>query len=673
MKSVWMRLLSAVLSCVATLAFAAGPDKPAVPFVAKPFFPTVDLPDRESRGQRAIDLLGNRLPEVASYYRKSPDQLRDLLLRDHRVRIDRGGRMFVVDELEAPLAAPSAAEDSVVTGTLLPLDQTFLLHSRPGANRTIYLNFRGATLTGTRWNRNGTTIVAKPFDLDGVPNTFNTAELQRIQGIWQRVAEDFAPFDVDVTTEEPPADRLNRAGPSDLVFGTTALITESTGVFSCSCGGVAYVGIFDETDSSYKPALVFYDKLSRSEKYIAEAISHEVGHNIGLSHDGTSTVGYYTGHGSGATGWAPIMGVGYYQPLVQWSKGEYTGANNLEDDFAVAQANGLPLRADDHGDTLATATLLSPLLENGIPTVRIQGVIERSSDADVFAFSAGAGTVNVVLSPAARAANLDLLISLRNSAGTVLASANPATALNASLTATVPASGTYYVTVEGAGSGNPKQTGYSDYGSVGNYALAANFQAPGNVAPTAVISGSNFSGTAPLTVTLSGASSTDRDGSIAAYDWTFGDGLTGSGVTTSHTYNTPGTYTIELRVTDEGGLSGTTTRTVTVGAPPVAMSVNAITLTRTVRNGQATATASVRIVTASGAVVSNATVTGTWSGVVSGNASRTTASNGTAQFTSAATRATTGSFVFTVTGVTRSGYQYQPAQNVETRDSIAVR
>jgi serralysin len=48
------------------------------------------------------------------------------------------------------------------------------------------------------------------------------------------------------------------------------------------------------------------------EKYTAEAISHEVGHTLGLSHDGriTPSEGYYAGHGSGDTGWAPIMGVG---------------------------------------------------------------------------------------------------------------------------------------------------------------------------------------------------------------------------------------------------------------------------------------------------------------------------------------------------------------------------
>ena len=93
------------------------------------------------------------------------DEFRSLLLNDRRLRIDRRGRLFVEDELEAPLPALPADQQSVLDGTLLPLDQTFLLHSRPGAQRTIYLNFRGATLSGTAWN-SGPTINALPFDLE---------------------------------------------------------------------------------------------------------------------------------------------------------------------------------------------------------------------------------------------------------------------------------------------------------------------------------------------------------------------------------------------------------------------------------------------------------------------------------------------------------------------------
>jgi hypothetical protein len=64
--------------------------------------------------------------------------------------------------------------------------------------------------------------------------------------------------------------------------------------------------------------------------------SHEAGHNVGLGHDGTASVGYCQGHGA----WAPIMGVGYYRGISQWSKGEYAGANNTEDDHAVIGSHG---------------------------------------------------------------------------------------------------------------------------------------------------------------------------------------------------------------------------------------------------------------------------------------------------------------------------------------------
>ena len=673
---IFVKLLGLCLLAAGGSAQAAGSAKPVVPHVQKGPFPQITLPDRQSGGQRAIDLLGARLPDVAAWYRKSPDEFKAMLLNDKRMRIDQRGRLFAVDELDAPLPATpaSAASTGLLDGTLAPLDQTFLLHSRPGAPRTIYLNFKGATLTGTAWNASGTTITALPFDLDGIPYSFSTTELQRIQYIWQRVAEDYAPFDVNVTTEAVPADQITRTGSTDTAFGTTVLITSSAGVYTCSCGGVAYVGIFDDTSEFYKPALVFYDKLGPgNEKYVAEAISHEAGHNMGLSHDGTSATGYYSGHGSGATGWAPIMGVGYSLPLVQWSKGEYLDANNTQDDYAVAQSNGLPLRLDDHGDTSAAATVLVGTSAGGITTVSTQGVIERPTDVDVFVFSAAAGPVNVTLTPAMRSANLDAVVTLRNSAGTVLGSANPVDALNATLSVNLPAAGTYTLSVQGTGKGDPLSTGYSSYGSVGQYALGVNFYTPGNVAPTAVISATPTSGTVPLTVSFSGAGSSDPDGSIAGWSWTFGDGTSATGVSTSHVYGTAGTYTAQLQVTDNGGLTATRAVTITVGPAPVTMSVADIAMSLTVaKSGTSNAKAAVKVLDRNGLPVSGATVTGRWSGIVSQtSASVVTGTNGVATFTSpTASKTARGTFTFTVTGVTRSGYSYTSASNLETSDSI---
>jgi PKD repeat protein len=672
----------------APAASAAASAAAARPHPAKPPFPQLSLPQRRAQGQRAIDLLGSRLPEVAAWYGKSPEEFRSLLLRDQRLKIDQRGRLFVEDELEAPpppeseprptkkpqpsSSAPGAASGAL-SGVLAPLDQTFLLHSRPGAARTIYLNFRGATLSGTAWNSGNTTLTALPFDTDGIPYSYSQAELERIQYIWQRVVEDFAPFDVDVTTEPPAPERLTRSGATDGVFGTTVLITSRSGVYSCSCGGVAYIGIFDDTSDYYKPALVFYDALGPgSEKYVAEAISHEAGHNMGLQHDGWSGGGYYSGQGSGATGWAPIMGVGYYQALVQWSKGEYATANNLQDDYSVMAANGLPLRSDDHGNSAGAATPLAGTSAGGITSFAAEGVIERPSDVDWFSFTSAAGTISFSVTPAARSANLDVQIELRDASGNLLASANPPDALSGSLSWSAPLGGSFYLSVQGVGKGDPATTGYSDYGSVGQYALSGSAPSSTGQPPVAAISATPSSGTAPLSVAFSSAGSSDPDGSIVAYEWNFGDGsAAATGPSASHVYGA-GSYSAQLRLTDNSGLTTTRSVAIVAQAPVVTVPVSVAGIGMSLkvsRNGLGQATAAVTVRDGSGNVVPGATVSGNWSGIVAGAASAISGSNGVANVLSPKAKAN-GTFVFSVTGISLSGYGYQPDMNVETSDSI---
>src|SRR2546422_411637 len=60
------------------------------------------------------------------------------------------------------------------------------------------------------------------------------------------------------------------------------------------------------------------------------------------------------------------------------------------------------------------------------------------------------------------------------------------------------------------------------------------------------------------------ASSSHDDGTITNYAWDFGDSTTGTGVTTSHVYNTANTYTVTLTVTDNAGLSRSAQATITV-------------------------------------------------------------------------------------------------------------
>lgn len=84
--------------------------------------------------------------------------------------------------------------------------------------------------------------------------------------------------------------------------------------------------------------------------------------------------------------------------------------------------------------------------------------------------------------------------------------------------------------------------------------------------PTAVITLTAVDG---LSVWVSGAASTDANGSIVAYDWNFGDGAVAAGVDASHNYSIDGTYTISLKVTDNDGMFNTATMPVTVAHKPI--------------------------------------------------------------------------------------------------------
>jgi PKD repeat protein len=66
-----------------------------------------------------------------------------------------------------------------------------------------------------------------------------------------------------------------------------------------------------------------------------------------------------------------------------------------------------------------------------------------------------------------------------------------------------------------------------------------------------------LTGPAPLMVTFDGGASTDPDGEIVWWEWDFGDGSTGAGSIVAHRYQTPGTYTVRLTVTDDSGNEAT--------------------------------------------------------------------------------------------------------------------
>lgn len=425
-----------------------------------------------------------------------------------------------------------ADNSNVLLGAaLLPLDQTFRLHSNPGASKVIYIDFDGHTTSGTSWNTwnggvMGSSFTSPAFDTNGDPTSFSSQELTLIQNAWQRVAADFAAFDVDVTTQAPPQDWLINSGNGDGNYGVRVVVT-SFGPSSGSSGGIGYINSF--TWNSDTPAFVYNTSLLG----VSEAISHEVGHTLGLAHDGTfngsTTVSYYAGHGSGAQGWAPIMGNGYTRNLTTWDSGVYYQSNNSgsganynrgADDLAIITGfNGFSYQADLEGDSLASAVVL-PVSAGAVSQF---GTIETARDQDWFRLDLPqdsqvdlrfdpyvyrgfidsddiwGGTVAMhtarvsdadgSTSYADHGSNLDLRIDLLDGLGSLLSSTG-SNGQFAQFSASLGA-GSYYFRLDGVGYGDPSlssPSGYTDIASIGDYLISGTVTAVPVTPPTPEIS-----------------------------------------------------------------------------------------------------------------------------------------------------------------------------------------
>lgn len=352
---------------------------------------------------------------------------------------------------------------SIITALILTItvsSQVPVLNSYPSAQSTLFLDFDGEVVQGTAWNWSGP-IVAQPASLS----------TEAIAEIFNRVAEDYRIFNLNITTDSTvfnsiPLNKRRR------------IIITPTSEWYGEAGGVAYVGSFGWADNT--PAWVFSVLLKNNIKYIAEAISHEAGHTLGLHHQSSydaSTCNklaeYSGGQGTGEIGWAPIMGVGYYKNLSTWHNGANTmGCTSYQNDINVV-ANRVGLRTDDHSNSHTSAEAVTIGMN-----FSASGIINSATDKDVFKMNLGSTnhfTLSAIpqnVGSANAGANVDIKVALLNQAADTIARYNPADLLNVGLD-TVLVSGTYYLVVDGVGNQN-----LSDYGSVGYYNLSGSLNSP---------------------------------------------------------------------------------------------------------------------------------------------------------------------------------------------------
>jgi alpha-tubulin suppressor-like RCC1 family protein len=397
--------------------------------------------------------------------------------------VDRSGRLYyrcaLPNETAPALASNAGNQETPTAAAVLPATTPPVYHSRAGAPNTIFLDFNGHRVTGTHWNEASGSrpavaeYVCRAFDLDGDATTFSEWEQLQIKTIWARVAEDYLPFDVDVTTEEPAAFNTRTA---------RVLITrarDANGVLNPegTAGGVAYLDVFGTADyAAYSPVFVYFDNLQVSDR-IAEAASHETGHNLALSHDGWGPQEYYSGHGSDSTSWGPIMGAPYYRLVTQWSKGEYYNSTNPQDDIAILRA-ALGSRPDLEPGTRTSAAAIG--VSGG--DVLATGSIDAVDDEDWFVVRVSAGPVSLIAGPCPNkemnmgGANSDLTLEIFDESGTPVASGGGAwDGVTFGRVDRTLAAGTYYLRITANGAGSPMDpvtSGYTSYGSLGGYRLS---------------------------------------------------------------------------------------------------------------------------------------------------------------------------------------------------------
>ncbi|MBN2217658.1 MAG: DUF1349 domain-containing protein, partial [Pirellulales bacterium] len=324
-----------------------------------------------------------------------------------------------------------------------------ILHSRPGAPASLFLDFDG--YDPESW---------LPFTQDGDGSTFNLTEQTTIIESWRQVEAWYSMFDLDVTTIQPNVSTQPTAWH---------VITPSY-----KNGGLAW-SIFPHTspgslsDGDWSPFNV------------QAAIVHEVGHTFGCGH-----ISEFDAWGNNIEVYAqfddPLRGTvmgGSSQVVDKWYLWHAEpwhnpgGASYLQDDLkyiadlikqnAPTGYTGDGFRPDDFGGTAGSIAGATPLEVDGV-TQSITGIIERLTDADTFSFSVDAAGRYTIGATREEPTGVDLKLSIYNSSGILMAAEDgdprnePYSMVNDQfLTLDFTTPGTYYAIVESHGN-------YSDLG-----------------------------------------------------------------------------------------------------------------------------------------------------------------------------------------------------------------
>jgi hypothetical protein len=317
-------------------------------------------------------------------------------------------------------------------------------NSNPGAPVSAHLDFDGHSSNSPTeyWvNRNapgGYSFSAINFRGDGHvgdPTTFSPGERLFMANTWKRTAEDFAPFNINVTTKNVPL------AANGVPLGVRSIITNT------------------DDDKGWRPGAAGYAPLNSMSLFMGEGpainfattdvrqlpgngvlalrgfstVSHELAHAFGVEHQWglkTSTPDVAPGRTAPVsiqlpgiiTGGTPYAAedtlrtwlIGINSPVVPGQP----GVLQSDMDVIAKPENRAGYRTDDAGNTRAAAVALTAANNSFKKT----GIIEKSADVDFYSFAA-AGKTSITVDVPSRSSdpNLITLIELQDAAGNVVA------------------------------------------------------------------------------------------------------------------------------------------------------------------------------------------------------------------------------------------------------------
>ncbi len=370
---------------------------------------------------------------------------------------------------------PSARRSSVRRTAFEPLETRRVMSGLPalesfsGASATLLLDFDGHTVSN--YGRYGAVSIPAYNAPGSNASTIDSLEEQQIRRIWQHVAEDFAPFDINVTTVDP-------GSSSNLPVYRVAIggNVTSTSLPQNAVGFALSRAYLDANVPNlvfafpYNPGSQLGEQEFRGVFDIAHAVSHEAGHGFGLEHQ---TVVDASGNVVAVADGDALMGyINPNSPLPErtlWKLGPGPAMTQggppafIQDDLQRL-ASAIGVRSDDHGNSPSTASVMTM---EGV-SFEAEGIIERASDADYFRIRVEGHTaptrVRVSVNGTSPAndyhdvTNLDARLEIRDTQDNLLYSSDPANDFGARINEWL-APGTYYLVVRSHG----------DYGDLGRY------------------------------------------------------------------------------------------------------------------------------------------------------------------------------------------------------------